>query len=218
MVADVAVMQTIGRTRSIATTPETPFFAVSLPKLVVLSLCTIGFYQLYWFYQNWCRIKEREGLDISPFWRSFWGYFFCHECFTHIRNHAERKGVAISFHAGALTAGWIAANLSWNLPPPYSLIGYLAVVFLLPVQATVNRINCSVMPGRDPNSRFSSWNWLGIVVGGIFLLLVVIGAFCPKAKCQSESNPTRVPPVPISQVADNAVIHVFPLWPAASPI
>jgi len=91
MATDVATMRTFDRAQSIATTLETPFFAVSLVKLVVLSLCTLGVYQWYWFYQNWRLIKDWERLHISPFWRTFWGYFFCHACFTRIREHAERK-------------------------------------------------------------------------------------------------------------------------------
>jgi hypothetical protein len=29
---------------------QTPFFAVSVTKLVVLSFCTLGLYQIYWFF------------------------------------------------------------------------------------------------------------------------------------------------------------------------
>ena len=32
---------------------ETPFFAVSPLKLVIMSLGTLTFYQLFWIYQNW---------------------------------------------------------------------------------------------------------------------------------------------------------------------
>jgi hypothetical protein len=180
MVTDVAIIHTFDRAQSIATTPEPPFFAVSLLKLAVLSLCTNGLYQLYWFYRNWRLIIERENLDVSPFGRTFSAFFYWHETFTRIRDYAERKGVVISLSAGVLAAGCMIAPLCWQLPSPYYPIGHMAVVFLLPVQAAVNRINGSVMPCHDPNSRFSSWNWFGVVIGGLWMVWIVLGAFLPE--------------------------------------
>ena len=58
--------------------PESaPFFAVSVPKLILLSTCTSGLYELFWFYKNWRLVREREDSDILPFWRAFFGFFFC---------------------------------------------------------------------------------------------------------------------------------------------
>lgn len=31
---------------------SSPYFSVSVRKLVVMSLCTFGLYDLYWFYQQ----------------------------------------------------------------------------------------------------------------------------------------------------------------------
>jgi hypothetical protein len=56
--------------------PTAPiFFAVSIPKFIVLSICSIGIYDLYWFYKNWQLVRAREQSDISPFWRAFFGIF-----------------------------------------------------------------------------------------------------------------------------------------------
>ena len=49
-------------------TSGTPmYFAVSPLKLVVMSVCTMGGYELYWFYRNWVLVKNMENTDISPF-------------------------------------------------------------------------------------------------------------------------------------------------------
>ena len=60
---------------------EPPFFSTSVLKLVFLSLFSFGIYELYWFYRQWKYVKEREGIDIQPFWRAFFGFFFCHAFF-----------------------------------------------------------------------------------------------------------------------------------------
>ena len=49
---------------------EHPYFPVATHKFVVLSICTLGLYDLYWFYQNWQRVRRRTREDLSPFWRA----------------------------------------------------------------------------------------------------------------------------------------------------
>jgi hypothetical protein len=44
------------------------YFPVSLPKLVVMSICTLGFYNLYWQFCHWLCIRDYEEASISPAW------------------------------------------------------------------------------------------------------------------------------------------------------
>lgn len=37
---------------------ESYFFTASTLKLVLMSVCTLGLYELYWFYKNWVLIKS----------------------------------------------------------------------------------------------------------------------------------------------------------------
>jgi uncharacterized membrane protein YdbT with pleckstrin-like domain len=55
-----------------------------------------------------------------------------------------------------------------------SLLGFLP---LLPVQATVNELNRRLAPQAGTNSGFSAWNIAGLIVGGIFLFMALVGAF-----------------------------------------
>jgi hypothetical protein len=75
-----------------------------------------------------------------------------------------------------LAVGWIAATLTWRLPEPYFLIGFLTPLMLIPVQQHINRINALAAPEHDGNSRFGAWNWVAVVAGGLFAALVVLGA------------------------------------------
>jgi len=154
-----------------------PFFAVSLFKLAVMSLCTAGFYEVYWFYKNWQLVREREQSNIWPVWRALFGVIFCYACFSRIRKHGQSIGLAQSLHAGILAIAWIATTISWRLPDPYWLLTYFSVAFLLPVQAYVNALNKIAAPEHDPNSKFTGWNWVAIAVGGIILALGTLGAF-----------------------------------------
>ena len=156
------------------------YFAVSPLKLVLMSICTMGIYELYWFYKNWVLIKERENSDIMPFWRAFFAYFFCYSFFKRVQVSAEAVSLKKSMSPGLLTTGWIIVNILVKLPDPFWLITYFAVIFLLPVQTVVNDINDVVAPGHNKNGNFTGWNILGLVVGGLFFVLILLGTFFPE--------------------------------------
>jgi hypothetical protein len=160
---------------SIKNNAEVRFFAVSPAKLVVMSVCTLGVYQIYWFYKHWVLIKERSEPHIIPWGRALFGFFWCYSCFEFIRNEERQLGVEPTLLAGPLATGWIAASLTYRLPEPYFLIGFLSPLLLVPAQRHVNRINALVAPDHDKNTRFSGWNWLTVVAGGTFVGLIMLG-------------------------------------------
>ena len=155
-----------------------PFFPVSIRKFAVLECCTFGAYGLFWFYRNWQLAQRRDQLDILPFWRAFFTFFFCYAFFERVRDYPTSTGRP-ALPAGALAAGFIVLCLAADLPDPFGLVSIFACLFLLPVQAAANRVNAEVAPDHDRNSRFTAWNWLTVVVGGSVLVLAVIGAFLP---------------------------------------
>jgi len=50
----------------------------------------------------------------------------------------------------------------------------------IPVQRTVSQLNASVTTTYDPNSRFTEWNIVAVVIGGLCLILAIIGTFIPE--------------------------------------
>jgi len=153
------------------------YFPVSLTKFVVMHFCTVGMYQLYWFHENWKLILERERSDASPFWKTFFMFIYCYALFEKIRSSAVplKTGHSISVHV--LATGWILLSTLWLLPDPYGLVALLSIVFLIPVQQAANRVNESLAPGHDRNERFTALNMVAVVIGGLLLVSVVIGAF-----------------------------------------
>ena len=46
--------------------PVAPLFFTTSPlKLIVMSICTMGIYDLYWFYKNWKLVRERTGQKLG---------------------------------------------------------------------------------------------------------------------------------------------------------
>lgn len=160
---------------------EAPLFAVSLPKLLVLSICTLGLYQIYWAYRQWGAIRRDERSDILPAPRAFFGVIFCWALFTRIEKMGLREKVPDAPPAGFLAVAWIILTLCWRLPDPVWVISMGAPLFVLPIQRYANRINARLAPGHDRNARFGWANIAWLVVGGAVLALAMVGLFLPDA-------------------------------------
>jgi hypothetical protein len=159
-----------------------PFFAVSVAKLAVMTVCTLNIYQIYWFYKHWQRIAERERDHIWPLMRAFFAVIFCYPCFARIRDHGRAVEHESQLPAVPLAIGFIVCTLAWRLPDPYGWISMATFVFLLPVQRFANELNGLAVPSHDRNGRFSVWNWVAIVLGGGLILLGLAGTFLMPAE------------------------------------
>ena len=77
--------------RNAASNADLPsrFYAVSLSKILILGICSLGLYGLYWMYRQWRAYQESLELDqaaqISPTGRALFAIFFIHELFRKIR-------------------------------------------------------------------------------------------------------------------------------------
>lgn len=157
------------------------YFPVSLTKFIVMHFCTLGLYQAYWFYKNWQLIQEREQSEDSPFWRTAFAFIYCYPLFEKIRSSAASLKSDQSIAVPILASGWILFSFLSMLPEPYGLAAFLSILFLLPIQQAANSINESLVPGHDRNERFTAWNKVAIVIGGLLFIVVVIGMFVPRA-------------------------------------
>ncbi|HLW24385.1 MAG TPA: hypothetical protein VKT22_08510 [Steroidobacteraceae bacterium] len=156
------------------------FFPVSPTKLLVMSVCTLHFYVLYWFYQHWMCVKRREEPDIWPAARALFAIFWVYPLFKHIRARETALRISPVLAAGPIATFYIVLALLWRLPPPYALIAYLSTFLLLPAQSHANQVNEVAAPRHDRNDKLVGWNWVAVIVGGLFFVLVVVGNLVPR--------------------------------------
>jgi hypothetical protein len=156
------------------------FFSVSRNKFMVMCLATFGLYEVYWFYQNWKRVKERTGANISPVGRAIFALFFTHALLRDVRVAAAEVDVSPRF--GVQSAAWafIILTLLNRLPEPFWMISLAAFIPLVAVQDTINDIHRRAAPNVSPNSSFSLGNWVAIGLGFVFWGLNVIAFFVPE--------------------------------------
>lgn len=162
---------------SAATQPV--FFPVSVSKLLVMCVCTFGGYQYYWFYRNWKLEQARSRKKMMPFWRAVFSVVWAQPLFERIARRAQDEGVRPGFSPSPMAGLFMVLTLLVKLPDPYWLVSLLAIVPVLRVHRTATEINRRVSPDAAVNASFSRLNIAGVVVGGLFLLAVVLATFFP---------------------------------------
>lgn len=155
-----------------------PFFAVSLRKLAILSVCMLGLYHLYWFYCHWRRIGAwSDASGFSPARRTLFFVFYCYPLFRRVRMLDARVNGRSRLHAAWLASGYVAANLLDLLPDPFGWLSLFSFVFLLHVQACANRLNEQLCAAPfDRNERLRGWNWAAVALGAVALVLGLAAA------------------------------------------
>ena len=150
------------------------YFAVSKRKLGVMSVCTFGLYQLYWFYMNWKLVREREELDISPFGRAMFSVFFCYSLFERVKDSAAVYQTPSRYSSGWLTFAYIVLLILGSPSSPLGFLAFLSFLPLLPVQEVVNSVNAKAAPNAGPNDRFTVTNIIIIILFVAFLTSVCL--------------------------------------------
>lgn len=155
---------------------EAIFFPVGLLKLSLMSVVTLGIYQIYWFYKNW-KYVQTLGDSVNAPIRALFYTLTSYWLFKRIRQQAANAQLGGHLQAGFLAVMLLLVGSLWRLPDPWWIFGLGAFLPLLPVQATVNELNRKLAPQADANSRFGGWNIVALIAGGILVLAAIVGAF-----------------------------------------
>lgn len=75
---------------------------------------------------------------------------------------------------------YFALAISWRLPDPYSLIGLLWFIPVVPVQRAINANVRKHDPDASLNETWEWWAFLPACFGGVLLLHGVIGTLLPE--------------------------------------
>lgn len=153
------------------------YFTVGALKFSLLSLTTLGIYPLYWFYQNWKIVRERENASLSPFWRTFFTPIWIFSLGSHFRACAAAEDFSLALPVTLLGISYIVLNAVLRLPDPYWLISLLSFVPIIPFDTAARRINGSGSLAPPTHGTFSGWNIVCMIVGTLVLLLALVGVF-----------------------------------------
>lgn len=127
-------------------------FAISPIRLAILSVLTLGWYEVYWFYRNWEALKGVDKEVKHPVWRAIFTIFYCFALFKTILKAAKKLGYKGSYSPGTLATFYIIIILvskGWsraeNIDKTTDIILLIAISLsflpLLYVQNAINHIN-----------------------------------------------------------------------------
>jgi hypothetical protein len=156
-----------------------PFFPVATHKFVVLSLCTLNFYTLYWCYNNWWRIRQRSGEHLSPFWRAFFAPIWVFSLFGRISSDARTRGIAVGWNTVLLGVAYLVVAAFGAASEGWWLVSLASFVPFLPVVSTTHGVNATEVAAEKRNDSYSGGNVAAILLGGLILVLVLVGTFLP---------------------------------------
>jgi hypothetical protein len=166
--------------KSVANPAGTPssskpaYLYISTGRLIFMTVISLGVFSSYWVYKNWRYIKERDDLDIMPFWRGWFAFFHFHSLLKYIKedpklSHTERP----DYSSGWLTFGFIAFTLCGNQIIIPSMLTFL---FILPAHNYITKIN-EAAPNRP---AYSPWSFGQILcaafVPALFFIVILITA------------------------------------------
>lgn len=162
------------------------FLYISESRFVLMSIFTLGIFETYWIYKNWQYIKEKDNLDIMPFWRAMFGIFFLHSLLSSIEEDHELNLIEKATFSGAnLATVWVIMMVIGNILGKFDdisinifgiLIALPSFLCLLPVQKYINQVNNTF----NPDSTYAEWSFgqvLCLLVGIPLFALVLVGIF-----------------------------------------
>lgn len=160
-------------------TPPYPYL-VSASKLIILSVFTFGFYDIYWFYRHFKSFKEENSWNIQPFWRAVFYPLASYTLFREINNTVKKVDPSLGVSTVVTPVFLFIMNALWRLPDPYWLVMFLSVLFLVPAQNTINEYWKRKFDDKVVFSRFGGWEIIITLVGGFLMFLVLLGLFAPE--------------------------------------
>lgn len=164
-----------------------PFYVVSITKLVLLSVATVGIYSLYWFWRHWKLYKLHKKLDIWPVPRAIFAIFFAHSLNQEIDYRLQRNGSPYDWSPGLWATLYVvsavAARIINRLPDevlaPNPAFGLSMLTVAAGTWAMVQTQRAANLacgdPAGDQNARLTAANWCWLVLGGLFWLLILAG-------------------------------------------
>lgn len=162
------------------------YYVVSAKKFFALFFATLGLYTLYWFWENWTIWKQRTGDSIWPVPRAIFNIFFVHSLFKKIHSDASQVSSSslpsLQLPATIFILCQIAINVSDSLVSDATVTpGMLLLILLLAITSWClwlgqKQANIASLDNEgSQNSKFTVANYIWLVLGSIFWILIFIG-------------------------------------------
>lgn len=167
------------------------FFPVSLVKLAVLNIASLGIYTVYWYYRHWKCEAARMNKPIRPFWRAVFYVFYTAPLFERIATTARERRFVVPWGHGSMAAAVIGTTIASRIADRMAMrademgavdalgivLLFVLTVLLCRVQSSANLVNGD--PDGQLNAHFGVGNVVVVVLGGCLWLFSLLAWFEP---------------------------------------
>lgn len=182
-------------------------FSVSPLRLLLLTILSMGFYRIFWFYKNWAAVQKIQKLDISPLSRALFSIFYCHELFSKIINLARERGYTKRRSPLLFSSAFIVLSLASIALGRYEstdikveiywlVLSNSVIIPLLFIQDAINFYNTTINPSKVRHIGFSKGEILvtisGFIIFSMYILNIVLYGIAPSASL--EVSRVQMPP------------------------
>ncbi len=148
--------------------PQPPFFQVGVAKLAVMSIFTMGFYELFWSYKQWDAFRRRTGEDLNPWLRTILAMpLFFFPLFRDISKTAAARSSIRLRSPTLLASSFLLLSATVLVRTWVSFLSFLSVLPLLVVQRRINAIHAELGFDARANSRLTPLNLVGVACGAV---------------------------------------------------
>ena len=156
------------------------FELLSTQKFIILSILSLGLYEVWWIFKSWRFFRDKDNLDIMPAARAIFAIFFLNSLFENIQDFSKSKGYSKTFSSVGCFIGYIGLTFVSKLPDPYWMVSFLSMLFLIPA---LESLNYGIKNSGDyriiENGNYNNRQIGILVIGSILWMFILIGFFIP---------------------------------------
>ncbi len=156
-----------------ATAPTVLYHHVSPLKFVIMSIGTLGLYELYWFYKNWKYVRTRDNSRIMPFWRAIFSPVWCYSLGKDVFKSEGRADLTL---LSIVAVTYLILSVVWRLPDPYWLVSVFSFVPLLALVRAIDATNRELGLKSEKYNRFRLHHVLVCLIGSSVLLFATLSS------------------------------------------
>lgn len=158
------------------------FYIVSPSKFLILQICTMGMYSIYWFFKHWSQYKAKHNEEMWPIARGIFQIFFAHSLFAAIYLRAKEKNNELSWSADSMATifvvvsiiGAILGYFDSLLTSLLSLLPFPIVTWILYRAQLIANLACDDLKG-ELNSNITGLNIFWILLGLVWWAMFLMG-------------------------------------------
>jgi hypothetical protein len=151
--------------------------------LIVLTVITIGFYQIVWFYKTWKQLRNYNNWDLSYVYRTVFtfipiiGFIIVVNLFNRIKRLIKQNDINNRIYPVLSMIAFYILNALFRLPKQYWLLGFLSVLPIAHIQYALNNYWGKVQVNHLIRRKFTKRQWVLVVIGSFYWILIIIGLF-----------------------------------------